>query len=132
MSSNNEKCKTRPALIDLNPVKCNYLFVISLAKFYGRCNTFSKIYSRICFPNKTEDVNLTLFLYGIKKNESKTIKLVSAIFYQLFISPQMIADQKLWKMLFISFKKLFLFSRYSNFCICIFPSFLPVSHCFKG
>ena len=69
MSSNNEKCKTRPALIDLNPVKCNYLFVISLGKFYGRRNTISKIYGRICFPNKTEDVNLTVFLYGIKKNE---------------------------------------------------------------
>ena len=33
---------------------------------------------------------------------------------------QMIALQKLWKMFFISSKKLFSFSRYSNFC-----NFLP-------
>ena len=49
-----------------------------------------------------------------------------------YFSPQMIALQKLWKMFFISSKKLFLFSRYSNFCIFIFPSFFPVSHCFRG
>ena len=44
----------------------------------------------------------------------KSIKLVSAIFYQNFFH-QMIALQKLWKMFFISSKKLFSFSRYSNF-----------------
>ena len=55
-------------------------------------------------------------------------------FYQIFISHHMIALQKLWKMLFNSSKKLFWFSRYSHFCISIFPSpiFLPVSHCFRG
>ena len=51
------------------------------------------------------------------------IKLVSPIFYQIIIFHQMIAFQKLWKMFFISFKKLFPFSRYSHFCIFVFPSF---------
>ena len=59
-------------------------------------------------------------------------KLVSATFYQIFIFHQMIAIEKLWKMFFISSKKLFLFLRYSNFCIFVFPSFFPVSHCFRG
>ena len=44
---------------------------------------------------------------------------------QICISHQMIALQKLWKMFFISSKKLFAFSRYSNFCISVFPSFSP-------
>ena len=44
-----------------------------------------------------------------------SLKLVSAIFYQIFISHQMIALQKLWKLFFISSKKLFLFSRYLSF-----------------
>ena len=61
-----------------------------------------------------------------------TLKLVSAIFYQNFIFHQMIAPQKLWK-IFISSKKLFSFSRYSNFCIFVFPSFFScLSHCFRG
>ena len=38
------------------------------------------------------------------------------------VSAQMIALQKLWKN-FISSKKLFAFSRYSNFYISVFPSF---------
>ena len=56
-----------------------------------------------------------------------SLKLMSAIFYQIFIFHQMIALQKLWKMLFISSKKLFSFLRYLNFCISFFPSFFPVS-----
>ena len=60
------------------------------------------------------------------------LKLVSAIFYQIFISRLMNSLQKVWKMFFISSKKLFSFSRYSDFCISIFPSFPPVSHCFRG
>ena len=32
----------------------------------------------------------------------------------------------------ISSEKLFTFSRYSKFCICVFPSFFPVSHCLRG
>ena len=60
------------------------------------------------------------------------LKLVSAIFYQIFISHQMKALQKLQKMLFILSKKLFSFSRYSNFCISIFPSFSPSQPLFRG
>ena len=57
------------------------------------------------------------------------LKLFSAIFYQKFILHQMITLHKLWKMRFISSKKLFSFSRYSNFPS--FPLFLPVSYCFR-
>ena len=55
------------------------------------------------------------------------LKPVSAIFYQFFIFHQIIALQKLWTMFFISSKKLFSFSRYSNI-----PLFFPVSHCIRG
>ena len=53
------------------------------------------------------------------------LKLVSAISDQIFIFNQMIPLQKLWKMFFISFKKLFSFLRHSSFCISVFPSFSP-------
>ena len=61
---------------------------------------------------------------NISKYDLNSLKLASAIFYQIFISHQMIAPQRLWKMFFISSKKLSSFSRYSNF-ISIFPSFSP-------
>ena len=53
------------------------------------------------------------------------LKLMSAIFYQIFIFHLMIPLQRLWKMFFISSKKFFLLSRCSNFCISVFPSFSP-------
>ena len=49
-----------------------------------------------------------------------------------FFFHQMVALQKLWKMVFIWSEKLFSFSRYSIFCIFIFPSFFIVSHCFRA
>ena len=39
---------------------------------------------------------------------------------------------KTMKNVFISSKKFFSFSRYSHFCISVFPSFSPDSHCFRG
>ena len=53
------------------------------------------------------------------------LKLVSAIFNEIFIFHQMIAPQKPWKMFFIPSEKLFLFSRYSHFCVSIFNFFPP-------
>ena len=52
-----------------------------------------------------------------------SLKLVSAIFYQISIFPPNDSPSKTVKMFFISSKKLFSFSRYSNFCI-ILSSFL--------
>ena len=51
------------------------------------------------------------------QQQTYLLKLVSAIFSEVFIFHQTVALQKLWKMFFISSTKLFLFSRFSNFCI---------------
>ena len=51
------------------------------------------------------------------------LKLVSAFFIKFLFFHQNIALQKLWKMFFVSSKKLFSFSRYSDFCI--FSSSFP-------
>ena len=64
-----------------------------------------------------EPINL-LVLYLSYNWFMQSIKLVSAI----FLYQQMIALKKLRKMLFVSSKKFFLFSRWSNFCISIISS----------
>ena len=61
-------------------------------------------------------MHLALFERFHKMGFYVLLNLVSAIFYRIFIFHQMIALQKLWKVFFISSKKLFSFSRYSNFC----------------
>ena len=51
MSVNNEQCKTRPTLIDLNLVEM-YPFMITLDKCNGNCNYFNDISDKIYVPNK--------------------------------------------------------------------------------
>ena len=71
MSLNNEQCKPKLFIIDLNPVEFKYSFsMVRLVKFNGGCNTLSKISGRICFPNKTEDINLSVFNLITRKIES--------------------------------------------------------------
>ena len=71
------------------------------------------------------NILVTTSTLGILTIRWQSLKLVSAVFYQIFIFHEMIALQKLWQMFFISPKKLFSFSRYSSFCIFFFPSFFP-------
>ena len=84
------------------------------------CNTnYPKFPRRICAKNvhgidKAVQCNLCELWIHIK----------ACVCYFLFFH-EMIALQGLWKMLFISCKKLILFSRYSNFCISVLPSFSP-------
>ena len=69
---------------------------------------------------------------GSEYGGETTLKLVSAIFDQIFIFNQMIALQKLWKMFFIHLKSSF---RSWDIQVFVFPSsphFLPVSHCVRG
>ena len=79
-------------------------------------------------------IRFSVFFWVQDNSFRKTLKLklMSAIFYQIFIFHQTIALQKLWKMVFILSKKLFSFSRCSRFCISVLLFFFPVSHCFWG
>ena len=62
MPLNNEQCKTRPFLINLNPLEVKYYpFLITLDKCNGNCNTLNNISDKICVPNGTEDKNLNVF-----------------------------------------------------------------------
>ena len=86
----------------------NVLFLLFI-----RCNLYSDFVSVIVFfPN---------LLLVIILEPDLPLELVSAIFIKFLFFRQMIALHKLWKMLFISSKKLFSFSSYSIFCISSFP-----------
>ena len=90
-----------------------HLELLTVLIVVGAASTQNSVVSS-CQSNGNEQSSLKLAL-----------KLVSAIFYQFFIFHQMIALNNYEKCFFISSKQLFSFSRYSSFCISVFPSFCP-------
>ena len=61
----------------------------------------------------------------------KYLKLVSAIIYQIFISHQTIALQKLWKCFLFHLKGSFGSREIQMFVFRSSPLFVPASHCFR-
>ena len=61
----------------------------------------------------------------------KDLKLVSAIFYEIFIFHQLIALQKIWKFFLFHLKSSFQSRDIQIFVFLSSPCFLPVSHCFR-
>ena len=69
-------------------------------------------------------------IFGLFRDRLERLKLVSAIFYQIFIYHQKIALQKIWKMFFISSKKALFVLEILKFSSS--RLFHPVSHCFSN
>ena len=75
----NQKCMIQPILINLH---CNeysqelhyYPFAVKLDRCVGSCNTLNDLSNKVCIPNKTEDLNLSLCKMITGRNESKTLK----------------------------------------------------------
>ena len=91
------------------------------------------IYDNLLVQGNTVSVqerHLSFFMTEYSLFRLTSWKLVSVIFYQIFIFSPTIDLWKLWKMFFISSKKIFSFSRHSNFCI--FSSSFPYFPDLKG
>ena len=66
MSLSNQKCIIETTLINLHPNKYSqefhyYPFAVKLDRCVGSCNTLNDLYNKVCVPNKTEDLNLSVF-----------------------------------------------------------------------
>ena len=56
----------QPTLINLHPNEYSqefhyYPFAVKLDRCVGSCNTFDDFCNKVCVPNKTEDLNLSMF-----------------------------------------------------------------------
>ena len=74
----NQKCMTQPTLINLHPneysKKFHYCpFDVKLDRYVWGCNTLNDLSHKVCAPNKTEDLNLSVFNMITEINESKTL-----------------------------------------------------------
>ena len=76
---NNQPCKARPTLIKLNPDEYNqglhyYSFMVNLDRRDVNGNTLDDPSDKKFVPNRTEDVNSSVFNMITTINKSKTLK----------------------------------------------------------
>ena len=74
----NQKCMTQPILINLPPNEYTqefyyYLSAVKLDRCVGSCNTLNDLSNKVYVPNKTEDLNLSVFNMITRINELKTL-----------------------------------------------------------
>ena len=67
----------QPTLINLHPNEYSqelhyYPFAVKLDRCVGSCNTLNDLSNKVCVPNKTKDLNLSVFNIITGINESKT------------------------------------------------------------
>ena len=77
-SLNHQKSMIQPIVINLHPNKYSqefhyYPFAIKLDRCVGSCNTLNNLSNKVCVPNKTEDLNISMFNMTTEINESKTL-----------------------------------------------------------
>ena len=68
----------QPTLINLHPTAYSqkslyYPFPVELDRSVGSCNTLNGLFNKVYVPNKTEDLNLSMFNMIKGKNEQKTL-----------------------------------------------------------
>ena len=78
ISLSNQKCEIQPTLINLHPKGYSqeiqyYPFAAKLDRCAGTCNTNNDLSNKVCVPNKTENLNLSMFNMITEINESKTL-----------------------------------------------------------
>ena len=68
----------QPAIIKLHPNEYSqefhyYPLAVKLDRCVGSCNTLNELTNKVCVPNKTEDLNLSVFNMIAGINESKAL-----------------------------------------------------------
>ena len=78
-SLSNKKCTSQPTLLNIHPNEyiqgfCYYPFAVNLDKRTESCNTLNELSNKVCIPNETEDLNLSIFnmITGIKQSKTLT------------------------------------------------------------
>ena len=76
-SLSNQKCVIQTFLINLHHNKYSkefhyHPFAVKLDRCVGSCNNLNDLSNKVCVPNKTEDLNLSMFNMITEINESKT------------------------------------------------------------
>ena len=75
ISMNNQKCKTRPQIVNVNgddPVF--FPFSIKTSKCSGSCNNINDPYAKMCVPDVVKNLNVKVFNLMSRTNETRHIE----------------------------------------------------------
>ena len=75
---NNQKCMIQPTFINLYPNEYShkfhyYPFTVKLDRCVKSCDTLIDLSNKVCIPNKTEDLNVSMFKTITGINELKSL-----------------------------------------------------------
>ena len=73
-----QKCEIQTTVINLHPNEYSqefhyYSFSVKLDRYVGSCKFLNDLCNKVCIPNKTEDLNLSVFNMITRINESKAL-----------------------------------------------------------
>ena len=75
VSMNNQECKIRPEIINLNTNEpLFYPYNIKINKYRGSCNTINDLYDKICVPDNIKNTNVKVFNLMSRTKETRHIK----------------------------------------------------------
>ena len=78
ISLRDQNCEIQPTLINLHPNEYSqgfryYSLSVNVDTRLGSCNTLTDLSNKVCIPNKTKDLNLSVFNKITGINELKTL-----------------------------------------------------------
>ena len=64
ISMNNQECKVRPQIVNLNLSEepAFFPFSIKISNCSSSCNNINDQYAKLCVPNVVKDLNVTVFI----------------------------------------------------------------------
>ena len=78
VSFSNQKCEIQPTLANVYPNEYSqefhyYPFWVKFDRYVGRCNTLNDLSNKVCIPNETKHLNLSILNMITGINKSKTL-----------------------------------------------------------
>ena len=58
---NNQECKVRPQIVNLNSEDSSISFSIKTSKCSGSCNKINNTFAKLCVPDVVKNVNVKIF-----------------------------------------------------------------------
>ena len=75
VSMNNQECKVRPEIVNVNSDEPVFFpFSIRASKYSGSCNNINNPYAKLCVPDVVKNLNAKIFNLMSRTNEKRHIK----------------------------------------------------------